>query len=51
MEEVRLTYKVKKYRKQYVVVIEAKSFDSLNEAKEFIESVGFEEYHDYERVH
>ena len=51
MEEVRLTYKVKKHRKQYVVVIEAKSFDSLNEAKEFIESVGFEEYHTYERVH
>ena len=49
--EVRLTYKVKKHRKQYVVLISANYFDSLSEAKEFIESVVFEEYHDYERVH
>ena len=49
--EVRLTYKVKKHRKQYVVVIEAKSFDSLSEAKEFIHSVGFEEYYYDERLH
>ena len=49
--EVRLTYKVKKHRKQYDEYIESKSFDSLSEAKEFIESVGFEEYHEYERVH
>lgn len=51
METIRLTYKVKKNRKRYIVVIEAKSFDSLSEAKEFIHSVGFEEYYYDERLH